>query len=217
MSEKRLITNSGNPLGWNPLVSVIIPAYNAENTIESTMSSALSQTYSNIEVVVVNDGSIDNTENVLISKFENDSRVRVITQNNQGVSVARNTGIEQSTGEYIVFLDSDDYLENDFVSKLVSLITSSNSDIAFCGYRSIDENETVLAFMVPKIDEGEVRNGECVLLSIFEGSMNIWTGSAIYRKNFIEQRKDVLVFLGLLSMSLERCAKLKKRRRLVAS
>nr|HPJ81990.1 glycosyltransferase [Saccharofermentans sp.] len=80
-------------------VSIIIPAYNAENTIESTISSALSQTYSNIEVVVVNDGSIDTTENVLISKFGNDSRVRVITQMNQGVSVARNTGIEQSAGE----------------------------------------------------------------------------------------------------------------------
>ena len=159
MSEKQLITNSGDPLGWNPLVSVIIPAYNAENTIESTMSSALSQTYSNIEVVVVNDGSIDNTENVLISKFGNDSRVRVITQINQGVSVARNTGIEQSSGEYIVFLDSDDYLENSFVSTLISLISKSNSDIAFCAYRWVDENDAILKSVIPNIEEGVVRRG----------------------------------------------------------
>lgn len=177
-------------------VSIIIPAYNAENTIESTISSALSQTYSNIEVVVVNDGSIDTTENVLISKFGNDSRVRVITQMNQGVSVARNTGIEQSAGEYIVFLDSDDYLENSFVSTLVSLISKSNSDIAFCAYRWVDENDAILKSVIPNIEEGVVRHGESVLISIFDGSMNIWTGSAIYRKDFIEQRKDVLVFLG---------------------
>jgi len=175
-------------------VSVIIPAFNAENTIERTIGSTLSQTYKNIEVVVVNDGSIDSTANCVISKFGEDPRVRLINQTNRGVSVAR-TGIQESTGEYIIFLDSDDYLERDFASALVSLITSSNSDIAFCGYRSIDENETVLAFMVPRIDEGEVRNGECVLLSIFEGSMNIWTGSAIYRKDFI-QRNDIIFTPG---------------------
>jgi len=159
MNEKQVRVNSGNALANIPLISIIIPAYNAESTIESTISSALSQTYSNIEVVVVNDGSIDTTENVLISKFGNDSRVRVITQMNQGVSVARNTGIEQSAGEYIVFLDSDDYLENSFVSTLVSLISKSNSDIAFCAYRWVDENDAILKSVIPNIKEGVVRRG----------------------------------------------------------
>jgi len=175
---------------------VIVPAFNAEKTIERTIHSVLSQSYSNIEVVVINDGSSDNTAGCVKSLCEKDLRVHLINQTNQGVSVARNTGIEQSAGEYIVFLDSDDYLENSFVSTLVSLISKSNSDIAFCAYRWVDENDAILKSVIPNIEEGVVRHGESVLISIFDGSMNIWTGSALYRKDFIEQRKDVLVFLG---------------------
>lgn len=188
MSEKQLISNSGNALRCNPLVSIIIPAYNAEDTIERTIASVLSQTYNHIEVVVVNDGSADNTANCVISRFGKDPRVRLINQTNQGVSVARNLGIQEATGEYIAFLDSDDYLERDFVSALIYLIARSNSDIAFCSYTLVNEKGAAIKSVIPEIDEGVVRHGESVLISIFDGSMNICTGSALYRKVICPQK-----------------------------
>ena len=90
------------------LISVIIPAYNAQKTIYRCLESILNQTYRNIEVIVVNDGSSDDTENIC-RQFE-DERVRIVNQKNQGVSQARNTGIVLAQGKYICFVDSDDYV-----------------------------------------------------------------------------------------------------------
>ncbi len=89
-----------------PVVSVIIPAYNAESFIKETIESALNQTYKNIEVIVVDDGSTDNTEKIV--KSIDDKRIKYIKQNNRGVSAARNKGIEVSKGEFIALLDHDD-------------------------------------------------------------------------------------------------------------
>ncbi|HDP79095.1 MAG TPA: glycosyltransferase [Mesotoga infera] len=184
--QKQMTRDTKVPLS-TPLVSVIIPAYNAESTIIRTVRSILLQNYENIEVIVVDDGSTDNTANELKSISGDNQRVRLVTQNNQGVSVARNRGIQDARGEYIVFLDSDDFLEPEFVSVLVSIISSTDSDIAFCSYRWVDERGKSMRLVVPKNDEGLVKEGESVLLSIFEGSMSIWTGSAIYRKAFLSK------------------------------
>src|SRR5688572_1866005 len=90
------------------LVSVIIPAYNAGPFISETLESVLAQTYSNWEVIVVNDGSKDNTENILKQYSEKDPRISFISKTNSGVSDTRNKGIDKAKGEFIAFLDADD-------------------------------------------------------------------------------------------------------------
>src|ERR1051326_6962089 len=91
----------------NKLVSVIIPTYNAEKFLAETISSVLNQTYSDLEVIIVDDGSTDNTFNVA-ERFTNDPRVKILKQKNQGVSAARNSGYAISKGEFISYLDADD-------------------------------------------------------------------------------------------------------------
>ena len=101
------------------LVSIIIPAYNAEKTIKRCVESILNQTYKNLEVIVINDGSKDRTLDVL--KNVVDSRVKVITKDNGGASSARNDGLKASKGKYIAFCDADDFYDKNYLSKLISL------------------------------------------------------------------------------------------------
>lgn len=111
-------------------VSIIVPAYNVEGYIYDCLKSLVSQTMQNIEIIVINDGSTDNTEKI-ISEFEKtDSRIIVIRQENQGISVARNNGINIAKGEYLGFVDSDDYVDNDYFEKLYNIVTSHNADMA---------------------------------------------------------------------------------------
>ncbi|MFZ2714671.1 MAG: glycosyltransferase family 2 protein [Streptococcus suis] len=112
------------------LVSIIVPAYNVEKYIEKCLSSILKQTYTNIEVIVVDDGSTDNTGQLLDNISQKDSRVCVVHKKNAGVSAARNSGIEISTGEYLVFVDGDDYIASDYVEYMLSLIGNTGSE--FC-------------------------------------------------------------------------------------
>lgn len=111
------------------LVSIIIPAYNVEKYVEKCVLSALNQSYENIEVIVVNDGSTDNTLDIL-NKIPESDKLKIITKNNGGVSVARNTGIESAHGDYVVFVDGDDYIASDFVEYMLSLAINTKCD--FC-------------------------------------------------------------------------------------
>jgi glycosyltransferase involved in cell wall biosynthesis len=113
-----------------PLVSVIIPAYNAEKYIGQTLQSVLDQTYGNLEVIVVNDGSKDGTEEVVRSF--GDPRIRYIPQPNQGCSGAKNTGLLASTGDFIQYLDADDLLSRDKIEEQVSVLNGKGYAIAVC-------------------------------------------------------------------------------------
>lgn len=114
----------------NPLVSVIIPAYNAEKYIDDTIISVQQQSYSNWEIIIVNDGSTDNTE-VLVSKYISE-RVILISQSNAGVSVARNKGLAIAKGDYLVFFDADDLMTKDFLDLRVKIL-NENCEYGFVG------------------------------------------------------------------------------------
>ena len=114
----------------NKLVSIVVPMYNSEKYMSECIDSVLNQDYKNIELILVNDGSKDKTEKIAKDYAKNDKRVIVINQENKGVSEARNNGIKHSKGEYITFIDSDDFIEKDFISYYVSLIEKTNADIA---------------------------------------------------------------------------------------
>ncbi len=133
-----------------PLVSIIIPNYNHAQYIEDAIHSVLRQTYRNVETIVVDDGSRDNSRDV-IGAFGN--TVRAIFQQNQGLSAARNTGIAASRGEFIGVLDADDMYEPDFVETLVTALQSqSDADGIYCGYRFVDHVNQPL----PQIEAREI-------------------------------------------------------------
>lgn len=111
-------------------LSIIVPVYNVEKYLPKCLESLIKQTLNDIEIICVNDGSMDNSLAILKEFASKDSRIRIIDNQHQGVAKTRNTGIEQSTGEYIGFVDSDDYIDLDFFEKLYNSATKSNSDIA---------------------------------------------------------------------------------------
>lgn len=114
-------------------ISVIIPVYNAEKYLKVCLDSTMQQAYSNLEVLLVNDGSTDNSLTIAFSYAEQDERIVVIDQENQGASAARNQGLLHATGDYIAFVDADDWLEPDYFQELFSGFVS-DADLICCGY-----------------------------------------------------------------------------------
>ena len=123
-----------------PLISVIIPAFNAENTIEDCIKSIQEQTYVNLQIIAVNDGSTDNTGYILKKLSLEDSRIEVISIPNGGVSHARNIGIDNAKGDYITFVDADDTIKNNMYEHLLKLIFDYNAQIAHCSYSNYDSS-----------------------------------------------------------------------------
>ena len=113
----------------NICVSVIIPVYNSENLLSQCLDSVINQTLKNIEIICVDDGSSDNSLNVLKDYEKRDNRIKVISQKNSGAGVARNNGLDNAQGEFIAFLDSDDWLDEDALEKLLKNITKNNADM----------------------------------------------------------------------------------------
>ena len=111
-------------------ISIIIPAYNIENYISATLDSVLAQSYKNIEVIVVNDGSTDKTGEIIDSYAEKDSRIKAIHKENGGVSSARIAGINASSGEWIGFVDGDDFVEQEMFEHLLKNALDNNADIS---------------------------------------------------------------------------------------
>ena len=128
-------------------ISIITPVYNAEKYIERCVNSVLNQTYENIEFIIVNDGSTDNTAKILNRLKKNDSRIMVIHKKNEGVSKARNTALKKATGKYVLFVDADDWLESTMCEDLISHAEKNNSDVVICEYYNyyeiLDKKEIV--------------------------------------------------------------------------
>lgn len=120
MSEKEFI---------NELVSFIVPCYNVEEYVEECIRSLMNQTYSNIEIIAIDDGSTDNTSQIVKKLQEEDSRIIYQYKENGGLSSARNAGLDIANGKYISFVDSDDYLELNFVEKMMDVLHESNADL----------------------------------------------------------------------------------------
>lgn len=122
------------------MISIIIPVYNLEKYIPKCLDSLINQTYNNIEIICVNDGSSDNSLQVLNEYAQKDSRIKVINQKNQGVSVARNVGIDNATGDYIIFVDGDDWIDLDTCEYLMEYMSQSNADLLYFNNRNVYKN-----------------------------------------------------------------------------
>ena len=121
----------------NTKISVIVPAYNIENYLARTLDSILAQTYTNIEIVVVNDGSKDGTAAIIDRYAARDCRIKAIHKENGGVTSARLRGVAEATGEYIGFVDGDDCISSDMYARLVENAMTHGADISHCGYQMI--------------------------------------------------------------------------------
>lgn len=117
-----------------PMVSVIVAAYNIENYIQRCVQSLQDQVYSNIEIVIVDDGSSDRTSEIVESLARNDSRIVVVHKDNEGLPQARKTGFLQSSGDYICFVDGDDWFEPTYISELLNILLETDADFSACAY-----------------------------------------------------------------------------------
>lgn len=117
---------------FKPLVSMIIPVYNVEKYLNKCLNTVINQTYKNLEIILIDDGSTDGSYKICDEWENTDKRVKVIHKKNQGLGMARNTGLEYANGEFVMFVDSDDFLEFNAVEKLFNAI--KESDTVFCGH-----------------------------------------------------------------------------------
>lgn len=134
-----------------PEISIIIPVYNNEKYIEKCICSIQKQTFSDIEIIIINDGSTDGSGRILRKLEAQDSRILLLKQENQGVAVARNLGVEKATGKYITFVDGDDYLEIDYIEKMYVQAEKNKSDMVICGLTYVDESGKELNKIVPGV------------------------------------------------------------------
>lgn len=131
------------------LVSIIIPVYNTEKYLKNCLESVINQTYKNLEIICIDDGSTDKSLEVLKQFEAKDNRIKVISQNNQGVSAARNQGLDNANGKYLMFVDSDDWIESSMIEELYTLAEKENADAIITGilYENIAEKQ--LSYRIP--------------------------------------------------------------------
>ena len=169
-----------------PKVSVIIPVYNVEKYLSECLDSVVNQTLKDIEIICVNDGSLDGSAEILEEYAQKDNRIKVITQENRGVSEARNSGLKIASGEYIAFLDSDDYIDLKFFEQLYKRGIESNSDVVVCEniYR-FSGNKQKLFLKVNKEVETTVlkEKFECLYLPEY---CYVW--NKIYKRECLTER-----------------------------
>lgn len=168
------------------LISVVVPAYNAEKTIKRCIDSILNQTYSNLEVLLINDGSKDSTEDICLKIAEDDDRLKVITIPNGGVSHARNVGIKKATGELITFVDSDDYIDKEMYQTLVEIMEEYDVPIVHCSYKNVDENENIVS-IVGNNDKVVVQDHDEAMSCLIQGKLfagGLW--NKIYEKSLFD-------------------------------
>ncbi len=129
-----------------PLVSIVVPCYNVEKYISCCLDSLVDQSYSNVEIILIDDGSTDRTSELIREYADKYSNVFYHFRENGGLSAARNSGIALAKGEYIAFVDSDDWVEPDYIEKLYRTILRGNADIAICGFKKEDMEEDIVTF-----------------------------------------------------------------------
>ena len=201
----------------NDLISIIIPIYNVKDNLNRCLDSVIKQSYTNLEIILIDDGSSDGSENICDEYANLDKRIKVIHKKNEGVSSARNTAINIATGKYIAFVDSDDWLENDCINTLYNEIINQKVDIVRGNYYIDDENNicgvgNLLEFSNEKIDKNNDIK-ENLLKNILNGKFlsYVWLllinrnkliNKKIYFKEKISMIEDTIFYIELLTSDM---------------
>lgn len=189
--DKLVFGNSVKPTKTNftlkttPLVSVIIPVYNTAKFLRSCLDSVINQTYQNLEIICINDGSTDSSVNVLNSYAKKDSRFIIISQKNGGLSSARNTGLRLAKGEYITFIDSDDEVKTTMIESLLAAAISTNSNLAVCSFTETYPNGKTKSF--PHSNQQQTYTTKQALASMLkEQDFNLTATMKLYQKSILK-------------------------------
>lgn len=168
------------------LVTIVIPVFNSELFISRCFESIINQTYTNFEVIVINDGSTDNSPGICNEYSEKDERFKVVHKKNGGVSSARNIGIKNTSGEYMTFIDSDDYIKNDYIETLVYEAYSNKADLISCGCTIFDENGS---YKTNSLAGYELNDR--LIFSLIDSGMGGTVWGKLVRTNLIKQNNVV--------------------------
>lgn len=161
-------------------VSIIVPVYNVESYINKCVDSILKQTYENIEIILVDDGSMDLSGNICDEYLKKDNRVKVIHKKNGGLSSARNKGIENATGEFYMFIDSDDYIEENMVERMYFSLINNKCDICVCEYFTDGLNSVDIEV---DLKEDRVLDTIGAMNELIEGNIKGFACNKIYKKD----------------------------------
>ena len=165
----------------NELISVIIPVYNVEQYVESCLNSVINQSYFNLEIILVDDGSTDKSGEICDQYALKDSRIKVIHEENAGLGEARNRGLRIASGDYICFVDSDDWIEEDYCKELIQAAERTNSDIAICGYNEcLKEGKTHKV----KYDDCFTTTGKEILHYTMTANGKYWFNISVWNKMY---------------------------------
>lgn len=171
--------------GNKDLVSIVIPVYNVELYLKKCMESIINQTYKNLEIIIVDDGSLDNCPKICDEYSKKDKRIKVIHKENGGLSDARNAGIDIATGKYITFVDSDDYVSHDYVEYMYSLIRKYKAQIATC------ETEVI-----------NTEKNKLIKPTKFEENIEVFSKKELFYNILFAQKVDVSAYSKLYETSL---------------
>lgn len=167
-------------------VSVIIPVYNAEKHIEKQLNAVVSQTLKKIEIIIVNDGSTDNTELIIKRFSKHDDKIILINQKNQKQGSARNNGYRNAKGEYIIFLDADDWIEKDFLEKMYIRAKIDNLDVVLCDTIWEKKNK-VIKKTIQNVNENIIISGKVALEKLIKNEILIAPWNKLIRNQLIKK------------------------------
>lgn len=192
-------------------VSIIIPVYNVAPYLKEALDSVINQTYKNIEIIIIDDGSTDGSGKVC-DEYTTDSRVRVIHQDNQGLSSARNTGLDHATGDYIAFLDPDDAYHSEMIERMIYVIIKKNADLVACSY-IIKETEGSLVdskgIRIVGFEKNKKYTSREAITAQLEGRFDEAAWNKLYKRELWENERfpDGHIFEDMQVMPLiyERC------------
>ncbi len=169
----------------NELISVIVPVYNVEKYIKKCIESIINQTYVNLEIIIINDGSTDESGRICDEIKTYDSRIKVFHKKNGGLSSARNYGMNKATGNYYVFVDSDDWIKNTMIEKLYSALIKNNAEIVCCGRIIIDDKGNKKEVCIEENMSFTCK--EIIEKTVFDNNIGVAAWGKIYHKSLFEE------------------------------
>lgn len=169
------------------LISIIIPVYKVEKYLEKCIQSVINQTYENLQIILVDDGSPDNCGKICDEYAKKDHRIEVIHKSNGGLSDARNKGLEIAKGEYIGFLDSDDYIESDMYEVLYNLLKQYNVDVSICNFYTVSQGKIA----IKNADNGikEYNRIEILKEILLDNNIQSYAWNKLYKKDLFDEIK----------------------------
>jgi len=168
----------------NHMISVIIPVYNVENYLDECIQSVIKQTYNNLELILVDDGSIDKSGCICDAYKEKDDRIRVIHKKNEGISEARNIGMALAKGEYISFLDADDFIHPQMFELLLKALNDYDADMVSCDYETFIDGEelSINIAEMPQYTFRKLEDRQDYLLNFLDGKFVHYVWKSLYKK-----------------------------------